>query len=88
MYGTLSESYAWLAAQPDALAGFNHPFSDSDFHDFAYEPAVAPRMCTLEVGNGSEPFHTFEESWIRALATGWRVAPANNKVTPFTIRLL
>jgi hypothetical protein len=83
-YDTLPEFYAWLAAQPEALAGFNHPFRDADFHDFAYDPRVAPRLCTLAVGNGSERYdryHTFEESWIQALATGWQVGPANNSDT-------
>ena len=83
-YDTLPEFYAWLAAQSEALAGFNHPFRDADFHDFAYEPSVAPRLCTLEVGNGSERYglyHTFEAGWIQALASGWQVAPANNSDT-------
>jgi hypothetical protein len=45
-------------------------------------------MSLLEVGNGSEryaQYYTFEAQWMRALAAGWRVAPANNRVTPFTI---
>ncbi|GAB4542555.1 MAG: hypothetical protein Kow0063_34680 [Anaerolineae bacterium] len=83
-HDNLAGFYAWLAAQPDALAGFNHPFRDADFYDFAYEPAIAPHMCALEVGNGLEEqaqYHTFEEAWIRALATGWQVGPANNSDT-------
>ncbi len=86
-YDSLPEFYAWLAAQPEALAGFNHPFHDADFHDFAYEPAVAPHLCMLEVGNGSEryaQYHTFESGWIQALATGWQVGPANNSDTETT----
>jgi hypothetical protein len=41
-------------------------------------------MCTLEVGNGAGSYpryHTFEEGWIRALASGWEVGPANNSDT-------
>lgn len=78
---SLPELYAWLAAQPDALAEFNHPFGDSDFLDFAYDRAAAPHMDLLEVGNGSElygRYYTFEAQWMRALAAGWRVGPANN----------
>jgi hypothetical protein len=81
LYDTLPEFYAWLAAQPDALAEFNQPFNNSDFHDFAYDSTVGSHICLLEVGSGSElynQYHTFEEQWMRALATGWRVAPANN----------
>ncbi len=80
-YDTLPEFYVWLAAQPDALAEFNHPFDDSDFDDFTYEPTVASHVALLEVGNGSEryaQYYTFEEQWMQALAAGWRLAPANN----------
>jgi hypothetical protein len=80
---TLSELYAWLADQPDALAEFNHPFEDSDFQDFAYQPEAAPMLALLEVGNGTQAYgqyHTFEEQWLRALAAGWHLAPANNRV--------
>jgi hypothetical protein len=83
-YDTLPEFYAWLAAQPDALAEFNHPFADSDFGDFAYDPTAVHRICLLEVGNGSElyaQYYTFEAQWMQALAVGWSVAPANNSDT-------
>jgi hypothetical protein len=82
-HDTLSEFYAWLADQPDALAEFNHPFEDSDFQDFAYQPAAASMLALLEVGNGTQAYgqyHTFEEQWLRALAAGWHLAPANNGV--------
>jgi hypothetical protein len=83
-YDTLPEFYAWLAVQPDALAEFNHPFAEGDFQDFAYDPTVASHMSLLEVGNGSErygQYYTFETQWMRALAAGWHVAPANNSDT-------
>jgi hypothetical protein len=81
LYDTLPEFYAWLAAQPAALAEFNHPFDASDLQDFDYAASVASQVALLEVGSGSElsaQYHTFEEQWMRALASGWRAAPANN----------
>ncbi|NIO70259.1 MAG: hypothetical protein GTN71_14850, partial [Anaerolineae bacterium] len=81
-YDTLAGFYAWLAAQPEAIAQFNHPFGppyDTGFDHFAYDAAAAQKMALLEVGNGSgEEYHTFEEAYLRALAIGWRVGASNN----------
>lgn len=77
-YDTLEEFYAWLAAQESAVAQFNHPFEESDLHDFAYNAAASEKICLLEVGNGSDPYYTFEEAYLRALYTGWHIGPANN----------
>jgi hypothetical protein len=84
LYDTLPEFYGWLADHPDALAEFNHPFSASDFQDFGYHAEIVPQMALLEVGNGSEryaQYYTFEGQWMRALAAGWQVGPANNSDT-------
>ncbi len=78
-YDSLSEFYAWLAAQPGAVAQFNHPFADSDFHDFAYDPAADAAIVLQELGNGSRnQYFTFEGAYLRSLYAGWRVGAANN----------
>lgn len=77
-YDTLEEFYAWLVSREDAVAQFNHPFYDSDFEDFAYSAPADGKIIALEVGNGSDPYYTFEEAYLRALYTGWHVGPANN----------
>jgi hypothetical protein len=81
-YDTLAGFYAWLAAQPEAIAQFNHPFGppyDTGFDQFAYDAAAAQKMALLEVGNGSgQEYHTFEEAYLRALAIGWRLGATNN----------
>jgi hypothetical protein len=47
--------YAWLATPSeqgggaDALAGFNHPNSWGNFAEFAYQPAVAERLVSMEM---------------------------------------
>jgi hypothetical protein len=83
-YATLPEFYAWLAAQPGALAEFNQPVGEGDFHDFGYDPAAAPNIALLEVGSGagpSAPYQVCEEEWMRALGAGWRASPTNNTDT-------
>ena len=81
-YDTLAGFYAWLAAQSEAIAQFNHPFGppeDTGFDGFAYNAAAAQKMTLLEVGNGSgAEYRTFEEAYLRALTIGWRVGAANN----------
>ena len=78
-YDTLAEFYAWLAAQPGAIAQFNHPFPDSDFNDFAYHPAADATIVLQEVGNGSRnQYHTFEGEYLRSLHAGWHVGATNN----------
>jgi hypothetical protein len=81
-YDTLAGFYAWLATQPEAIAQFNHPWGppyDTGFDNFAYDAAAAQKMALLEVGNGSgEEYRTFEEAYLRALASGWRVGATNN----------
>ena len=78
-YDTLSEFYAWLAAQPGVIAQFNHPFPDSDFNDFAYHPAADAVIVLQEVGNGSGvQYRSFEEAYLRSLYAGWHVGATNN----------
>ncbi len=78
-YDTLTTFYPWLAAQPDAIAQFNHPFPDSDFNDFAYDPAADSAIALQEVGNGSgNQYFTFEGEYLRSLYAGWHVGAANN----------
>ncbi len=78
-YDTLAEFYAWLAAQPGAIAQFNHPFPDSDFNDFAYDPAADAAIVLQEVGNGSRNLYfTFEGEYLRSLYAGWHVGATNN----------
>jgi DNA/RNA endonuclease YhcR with UshA esterase domain len=78
-YDTLAEFYAWLIAQPEAIAQFNHPFPDSDFNDFAYHPAADAAIVLQEVGNGSRnQYFTFEGEYLRSLYAGWHVGAANN----------
>jgi hypothetical protein len=80
-YNTLAGFYGWLAGQSGAVGGFHRPSAASDFLDFAYEPAVAGAMGWLEVGSGVAPYYRFEEAYLRALARGWHLAPANNSDT-------
>ncbi|HID87174.1 MAG TPA: hypothetical protein EYP55_07310, partial [Anaerolineae bacterium] len=78
-YDSLAEFYAWLADQEGAIGQFHHPFADSDFDDFAYDPAADERIVLLEVGNGSGAlYRTFEGAYLQALAVGWHVGAANN----------
>jgi DNA/RNA endonuclease YhcR with UshA esterase domain len=78
-YDTLAEFYIWLAAQPGAIAQFNHPFADSDFNDFAYDPAADAAIVLQEMGNGSgSQYFTFEGEYLRSLYAGWHVGATNN----------
>jgi DNA/RNA endonuclease YhcR with UshA esterase domain len=78
-YDTLAEFYQWLVSQPGAVAQFNHPFADSDFHDFAYDPAADAVIVLQEVGNGSRSqYFTFEGAYLRSLYAGWHVGATNN----------
>ena len=43
---------AWLAAQPEGLAGLNHPGREPGrFDGFAYSPAAGPRVVSMEIFN-------------------------------------
>ncbi|MGA9349991.1 MAG: lamin tail domain-containing protein, partial [Anaerolineae bacterium] len=78
-YDALSEFYAWLAAQRGAVAQFNHPFADSDFNDFAYDPVADAVIVLQELGNGSrDQYFTFEGEYLRSLYAGWHVGATNN----------
>jgi len=78
-YDSLGEIYTWLTAQPGAIAQFNHPFPDSDFNDFAYDPVADAAIVLQEVGNGSRnQYRTFEGAYLRSLYAGWRVGATNN----------
>jgi len=78
-YDSLGELYAWLAAQPGAVAQFNHPFAESDFDDFAYDAATDCVIVLQEIGNGSgAQYYTFEGAYLRSLGAGWYVGAANN----------
>jgi hypothetical protein len=80
-YDTLSEFYAWLKTQPDAIAQFNHPFTLQDFDSFAYNPDVDQKITMQEVGNGAPPYSyaRLEESYIYSLDKGWHVGATNNQ---------
>ena len=71
--------YDWLAQQPGAVAQFNHPtYVTHEFKDFSgYTAARDAGMGLLEVFN--DVFT--EESYTKALDTGWHVMPSANSDT-------
>ncbi|MEW5957503.1 MAG: lamin tail domain-containing protein, partial [Chloroflexota bacterium] len=79
-FDTLPEVYAWLAANPSALAQFNHPDPTygGTFNDFAYDAGAASQMVLQEIGNHAQSYRTYEASFVQSNIAGWRVAPANN----------
>jgi DNA/RNA endonuclease YhcR with UshA esterase domain len=80
-YNTLSEFYAWLARQKDAIAQFNHPDPErgGDLDHFAYNAAAADKIVLQEVGNNAHGvYRQYEPQFIASLNQRWRVAPANN----------
>lgn len=80
MFSTLPDFYSWLAAQPDAIAQFNHPDPSygGTFFNFAYHPAAAQVMFMQEIGNNAQRYTTYEPSFAQSNMAGWRVAPTNN----------
>lgn len=74
---TLAEFYAWLAAHPEAVAQFNHPFA-GHFDEFALSPSVRQQVTLLEVGNGGGTPLRFAEAYWQALWAGWRVGASGN----------
>lgn len=72
---TLPELYAYLAADPAALAQFNHP-RRADFGDFVFDPAASSRLALQEIGRemGGE-YTRFEAAFLKSNQRGWRVAP-------------
>jgi len=70
---SLSEFYAWAAAQPETtLIQFNHPNCRGwpNFNNFAYNAAAAPHIQLVELCDWPQ--------YLLALEQGWQVAPANN----------
>ncbi|HEX7593398.1 MAG TPA: CehA/McbA family metallohydrolase, partial [Anaerolineae bacterium] len=80
-YDTLSKFYAWLAAQPNALAQFNHPDwqRGGDFNRFAFDAAAADKIFLQEIGNDANlTYATYESQFITSLSKRWHVAPTND----------
>ncbi len=83
VYDDLADFYSWLAANPNAIAQFNHPDPTygGTFQDFAFNAGAAPLLFMQEIGNRARAYTTYESSFIQANMAGWRVAPANNSDT-------
>jgi len=81
--------YDWLKQPPsrpgigggnDGIAGFNHPGREPDrFGDFTFDPALRPRIVSLELSNRQEDY-LFEGTdddqpspLVQCLDRGWRV---------------
>jgi len=80
-YDSLGKIYTWLAepAQLAGIAQLNHPnFPEDSFKNLAYERGVDPHVNLIEINVGDD---TRLDKYRRALANGWRVAPANNSDT-------
>lgn len=83
----LAGFYDWLAAQPGAVAQWNHPdYMTKEFDDYAYRtPARDGAIGLLEIHNyGSWAWQgtvDYEPSYILALDRGWHVMPAANSDT-------
>jgi len=73
-YDTLEEFYAWLAAQPEAIGQFNHPYTGMNFDDFAYHADVSGHILLTEYLYGGDPYAD-------SLAAGWRVGAVANSDT-------
>ncbi len=81
---TLAAFYAWLAARPQGIAIFNHPFY-GDFDDFAPAPSVHDQFVGLEVGNGpAVRYERYEDAYWSALFKGWRIGALGNLDTETT----
>lgn len=79
-YDTLPEFYAWLAAQPNAIAQFNHPDPayGGTFDNFAFNAGASSKIFMIEVGNNGNGYVRYEPQYPQSLSKGWRVAPTNN----------
>ncbi len=82
LFNTLPAFYNWLAANPAAIAQFNHPDPsyDGNFSNFTYHPA-AQVMFMQEIGNNAQGYVTYEPSFVQSNTVGWRTAPTNNTDT-------
>ena len=49
-YNTLPKFYDWLAAQPQGIGQFNHPFPGWNFDDFSYRESAGEKLCLMESG--------------------------------------
>lgn len=79
-FSDLSNFYTWLAAQPAAIAQFNHPDPSygGTFYDFAFHPAAAQFISLQEIGNNAQGYKRYEAQFLQSNAAGWRVGPINN----------
>lgn len=82
-YDTLPEFYAWLAAQPNAIAQFNHPDPSygGTFDNFAFNAAASAKIFMQEIGNNAQGYVRYEPQYPQSLGKGWRVAPTINSDT-------
>jgi hypothetical protein len=82
-YDTLEEFYAWIAAQPDAIAQFNHPYRRDrwgyylNFNDFAYDPSADERICLREMPRTGYPI----SQYLFSLNAGWHLGAVMNSDT-------
>ncbi len=83
----LASFYDWVAAQPGAVAQWNHPdYMTKSFDGFAYRtPSRDPGVGLLEIHNyGSWTWKgivDYEPAYVQALDAGWHVMPAANSDT-------
>ena len=83
----LAAFYDWVAAQPGAVAQWNHPdYMTKSFDGFAYRtPSRDAAIGLLEIHNyGSWTWKgivDYEPAYIQALDAGWHVMPAANSDT-------
>lgn len=80
LFGTLSDLYTWLAANPNVVAQFNHPDPGygGTFFDFALHPAAAQQVYAQEIGNNAQEYTTYEPQFVQSNLAGWRTAPTIN----------
>jgi DNA/RNA endonuclease YhcR with UshA esterase domain len=83
LFDTLPKLYAWLAANPDAIAQFNHPGLnyDGNFDNFAFDATAAPSIFMQEIGNNAQGYVTYEAAFVQSNTAGWHAAPTNNSDT-------
>ncbi len=85
--GALAAFYDWVAAQPGAVAQWNHPdYMTKAFDGFAYRTETRDRAVGLfEIHNyGSWTWKgttDYEPAYVQALDRGWHVMPAANSDT-------
>ena len=80
-YDSLSEMYAWLGQQQNAIAQFNHPATmyGDDFDHFAFNAAAFDKIVLQEIGNnGGTAYTRYEAEYPTSLTKGWHIAPSNN----------